>query len=115
MAGLALDTGPAVRAGMPLVRGGLVAGAAQVCIRLERHRLGRMVWLEWTVAGFAGDAFLIVLAILGVETSRVALQAASLLAQFGPIALEYRGGECPGMPGGDPVLVNILMAVRAGR
>ena len=114
MAGLALYVSLGMRAGAPFIRGAFMAGAAQIGVWLDGHLLGRVVRLERSMAGLAGDAFLGIGAILRVVAGRVALQAGGLLAQLAPVALENGRGESLGVAGGHPIGVQIFVAVGAG-
>lgn len=90
MAGLAVDPFLPVNACMPFIRGSFMTGAAQFCIRSDRHRFGGMGRLERSVAGFAGHAFFGELAGIGDMTGCVAFQTAGLVTQLMPVALEDR-------------------------
>ena len=61
--------------GVPFVRGGFVAYAAQVSVRGDRHGRGRMPTLVWTVAGFTSYTLLDILTGFRVIAGRMAFQA----------------------------------------
>ena len=109
VAGRALDALLSVHAGTPFSGGGLVARPAQLGIGGDGHGLLGMVGLEGAVAGFAGHAFFRIATRERVIASGVTLQAGGLLAQVTPIALEDRRGESLGVPGGQPLGVQILV------
>ena len=109
VARLALDARLAVFTRTPFVGGRLMAGLTQIRIRRDRHALSRVLGLEWAVASLARHALLSVTSCAGIETCGVALQAARLLVKIFPVALEDRGGECPGMACVHPGSVDVFV------
>jgi hypothetical protein len=70
MAILALNTCLRVLTRMPLVSRGLVAIGTQVSVRLNRHQLSRVSWLQRAMTGLAGHPWFVVFACLGIKASR---------------------------------------------
>ncbi len=115
VARLALDARLAVYTRTPFVGGRLMAGLTQIRIRRDRHALSRVLGLEWAVASFTRHTLLSVTSCAGIETCGVALQAARLLVKIFPVALEDRGGECPGMACVHPGSVDVFVALGTRR
>ncbi len=90
MAGLTLNAGGGVLAGLPLVRRRFVARRAQRRIRRDGHLYLRMVRLIRAVTGFTRNALEFVCTIGWVVARRVALQACVLIWILGPSFLKNR-------------------------
>jgi hypothetical protein len=88
-----------------------MACLTQIRIRRDRHALSRVIRLEWTVARLARHTLLSISSCAGIVTCGVALQAAGLLVEIFPVALEDRGGECPGMACVHPGSVDFFVAL----
>ena len=98
----------------PLIGGAFVTFTAQVCVRGDWHGRSWMSGLEWAMTGFTGYTCLGIFASFWVVTGCVAFQAGDRATQRSPITLEDGRGECLSVAGGEPFIVNILVALSTG-
>ena len=88
VARFAIDPHLTMLAGFPLIGRGFVAARAQTGIWRDRHGLLGVTFLEWTMAGFAGDAGFGEFSGSGIETSGMTFQTSIAGSLLGPILLK---------------------------